>query len=703
MATTDMNAQMHIKDENGNVNNIFPATKIANVEGLTSALSAKADTTTVNNQLSGKVDKETGKGLSTNDYTTAEKNKLSGIEAQANKTVVDSALSSSSTNPLQNKVINTALGNKADASAVTSLSSQVSTNTANIATQTARIDAIAALPSGSTSGDAELIDIRTKADGTTATNAGNAVREQVNTINDDIKKFTGSYHAALEVGSRVYQDIFTNDGDTAFVTAIIEVNEGDTFYVKGSGGSSAKIWMLADTNGTVYSWRDGDLPNYEKVVADARAKYFVFNSRDAQHTSYTPDCIVNSLLRDEISEKYTNLKERTLRKYTQDDRDVSTYNNSAGDTDWYWLNKITYPAGYVDKFVVYGTNNSVNQTAKVAVYDVTLGRLIWKSDGVVCGDDKRAEIPCKAKFNNDFYVMVSLPYLAFSSVGDNSQIAKIWEPALWVEGATFDIDWNQGTQKYKFAVECWYNDYVHDDDLHYTIDKNKMFIAGDSITAGYPYTSGISRPNYYDPDIKWGNQVARRLGFDVTFGAQTGAGWIFRPGGTGNYAISIADNTDFSNYDTVVFAFGTNDYGNDIPLGTLNDMYPTNNTVCGSMNYVINKIYTDNPKAVVIISSPINRADKGTKASNFGYGTENAEGYTLLQLVNKMKELCETNGICFIDNSKSLFNKFTLENLLMDNLHPSPYGYKLLGSYLSTRISEFVVPYTRNVLTEKQW
>lgn len=48
-----------------------------------------------------------GKGLSTNDYTTAEKNKLSNIENGANKTVIDTALSSTSTNPVQNKVINT--------------------------------------------------------------------------------------------------------------------------------------------------------------------------------------------------------------------------------------------------------------------------------------------------------------------------------------------------------------------------------------------------------------------------------------------------------------------------------------------------------------------------------------------------------------------------------------------------------------------
>ena len=47
----------------------------------------KADTTYVDTELAKKVDKVSGKQLSTNDYTTAEKNKLAGIEDNANNYV----------------------------------------------------------------------------------------------------------------------------------------------------------------------------------------------------------------------------------------------------------------------------------------------------------------------------------------------------------------------------------------------------------------------------------------------------------------------------------------------------------------------------------------------------------------------------------------------------------------------------------------
>ena len=41
--------------------------------------------TEIDTKLAGKVDKVSGKGLSTNDFTNAYKNKLDGIEEGANK------------------------------------------------------------------------------------------------------------------------------------------------------------------------------------------------------------------------------------------------------------------------------------------------------------------------------------------------------------------------------------------------------------------------------------------------------------------------------------------------------------------------------------------------------------------------------------------------------------------------------------------
>lgn len=60
-------------------------------------------------RLGTKVDKVEGKGLSTNDYTTAEKDKLAGIATGATNVVVDEALNTSSTNAVANAAVAGAL------------------------------------------------------------------------------------------------------------------------------------------------------------------------------------------------------------------------------------------------------------------------------------------------------------------------------------------------------------------------------------------------------------------------------------------------------------------------------------------------------------------------------------------------------------------------------------------------------------------
>lgn len=73
-----------------------------------------------------KVDKISGKDLSTNDYTTAEKNKLASIAEGANKTIVDSELSSTSTDPVQNKVVNAAINDLNTLVGNTAVATQIS-------------------------------------------------------------------------------------------------------------------------------------------------------------------------------------------------------------------------------------------------------------------------------------------------------------------------------------------------------------------------------------------------------------------------------------------------------------------------------------------------------------------------------------------------------------------------------------------------
>ena len=101
-------ATIKIKQEDGSwgyINGGNPQTPTINVDTTLSVSGAAADAKTVGTKLGDKVDKVTGKGLSTNDYTTSEKNKLSGIEEGANKTIVDTSISGSSTNAVSNKAV----------------------------------------------------------------------------------------------------------------------------------------------------------------------------------------------------------------------------------------------------------------------------------------------------------------------------------------------------------------------------------------------------------------------------------------------------------------------------------------------------------------------------------------------------------------------------------------------------------------------
>lgn len=94
------------------------ATKIK----VDTALSSTSTHPVQNKVIKTELDKKAGTAVATTSanglMSVADKTKLNGIAKEANKTIVDTTLSDSSTNPVQNKVVKAALDNKADKTAL---------------------------------------------------------------------------------------------------------------------------------------------------------------------------------------------------------------------------------------------------------------------------------------------------------------------------------------------------------------------------------------------------------------------------------------------------------------------------------------------------------------------------------------------------------------------------------------------------------
>lgn len=139
-----------------------------------------------------------------------------------------------------------------------------------MAKQDARISNLAKLPSGSTTGDAELQDIRTGEDGTVYDNAGEAVRQQIGSLKESIEQ--------LKQGGE------TGSGTGFSAEAINKLEEVGNYltYTTADGGSKWKelISILRSGSGgnvTTGVPKDGllsyfDLRNSEPTVDTSKGK-----------------------------------------------------------------------------------------------------------------------------------------------------------------------------------------------------------------------------------------------------------------------------------------------------------------------------------------------------------------------------------------------------------------------------------------------
>jgi hypothetical protein len=225
------------------VNNTSDANKPLSAASQT-ALATKANASDVTASLATKVDKVSGKDLSTNDYSTAEKNKLAAITGT---NTGDQDLSALATNTALALKANTAdvtasLATKANASDVTaSLATKVDKVTGKeLSTNdytTAEKTKLAAI-TGTNTGDQDL-----SAYATTAQVASKANASDVTTsLATKVDKVSG-------------KELSTNDYTTAEKTklaAITGTNTGDQVNITGNAGTATKLQSSVTINGIAF-------------------------------------------------------------------------------------------------------------------------------------------------------------------------------------------------------------------------------------------------------------------------------------------------------------------------------------------------------------------------------------------------------------------------------------------------------------------
>ena len=199
-----------------------------------------------------------------------------------------------------------------------------------------------------------------------------------------------------------------------------------------------------------------------------------------------------------------------------------------------------------------------------------------------------------------------------------------------------------------------------------------LYLDGDSITFGAGYAGG------------YGKLLANKYGAVDTNNAVSGAtlvtGTTYSNGSPRHYISESVVNSVNKRYDYMILSGGFNDYGNNVPIGTLSDAQfaftnpVTTDNVIGALETMFRHILQNYPttKVFYLITHKVNRCT-----------TEpNSIGKTMQDYVDAIKSVCERYSIPVINIWEESQMITAYDNIATtytnnaDRVHPNELGYK---------------------------